>query len=86
MPRPIKTREKIASQFYLNTTDIMVLIGCSWQNAKRLFNKASEVDDEELPFRVEPLKVRTQTVLKLAGISQRQIDRIVQGTKKEIQS
>ena len=27
MPRPIKTREKIASQFYLNTTDIMVLIG-----------------------------------------------------------
>ena len=85
MPRPIKTREKIATQFYLNTTDIMVLIGGSWQNAKRLFNKASEVDNEELPFRVEPLKVRTQTVLKLAGISQRQIDRIIQGTKKEIQ-
>lgn len=85
MPRPIKTREMVATQFYLNTSDIMVLIGCGWYNAKRLFNKANEVDDKELPFRVEPLKVRTQTVIKLAGISQRQLDRIVQGTKKEIQ-
>ena len=86
MARPIKTREKIAIQFYLNTTDIAVLIGCSWQNAKRLFDEANKVDDEELPFRVEPLKVRMHTVLKLAGISQKQLDRIVQGTKKEIQS
>lgn len=86
MARPIKTREKIATQFYLNTSDIKLLIGCGWYNAKRLFDEANKVDDEELPFRVEPLKVRTQTVLKLAGIKQSQLDKLVQGTKKEIQS
>lgn len=86
MPRPIKTREKIAIQFYLNTTDIAVLIGCNWRNAKRLFDEANKVDDEELSFRVEPLKVRMQTVLKLAGISQKQLDSVIERKQQKMES
>ncbi len=83
MARQTKTRETVAQQFYLNTTDIMTLLGCSWRNAKRTFTKASQIDDEELPFRVEPLKVRKQTVLRLAGITSKQLESILQVQKKE---
>ncbi len=83
MSRPRKTREQIASQFYLNKSDIMKLFGCSFENSKRIFDKADEEDDKELPFRLEPLKVRKQTVLRLAGISSTQLERTIQNEVRQ---
>ncbi len=86
MPRPKKTLGMIANQFYLNTTDIQRILGCSWENAKRLYVVADKLDNEELSFRVEPLKVRIQTVLKLAGINKKQLDSVVERERQKKES
>ena len=65
----MKTKEKVLSQTYLNIADIQTLLGCSWKKAKRAYTEANAIDEEELRFRVEPHKVRMQTVLKVTGLS-----------------
>ena len=86
MPRPKKNLETIANQFYLNTKDISLLLGCNWRNAKRLYVEADKIDNEELPFRLEPQKVRMQTVLKLAGIKKNQLDSVVERKQQKMES
>ena len=55
---------------YLNRTDIAVLLGIGDQKAGRLYKAADKIDAEQLAsFRIEPHKVRTTTVCKLAGVN-----------------
>lgn len=65
MSQKKKAKEDIAMQEYLNTTDIMNLLGITWRKAKRTFDKADEIDSF-MDFRVEPNRVRIETVEKLA--------------------
>lgn len=64
----MKTKERVLRQSYLNINDIAVLLGCSWRKAKQTYLIANEIDDE-MRYRVEPHKVRLQTVLKVTGLN-----------------
>ena len=65
----MKNIERVVKQTYLNIADIQTLLGCSWKKAKRAYLLADEIEAKELQYRVEPHKVRMQTVLKVTGIS-----------------
>lgn len=56
-----KTKEEISEQEYLNVTDIKKLLGISWNNAKRVFLKCDELDDQ-LDFRVDDYRIRIETL------------------------
>ena len=65
-----RSRLEVSRQVYLNVTDIKDLLQISPYQARRVFQKADEIDAAELStFRIEPRKVRTETVCKLAQIS-----------------
>jgi hypothetical protein len=64
-----RSRLEVSRQVYLNVTDIKDLLQISPYQARRVFQKADEIDAAELSaFRIEPRKVRTKTVCKLAQI------------------
>ena len=60
---------------YLCVSDIQVLLSrqdqhCSWNKAKQTYLFADRIDDDELGrYRIEPHKVRLESVLKVTGIS-----------------
>lgn len=64
----VKTREEIANQIYLNKADIRKLLGVSYNTAVRIYEYANRVDNE-LPFRIEPAKVRITSVAKVVNMS-----------------
>lgn len=64
----MKDFERVAQQTYLNISDIQTLLGVSWKKAKHAYQLASEIDDG-MAWRIEPHKVRMQSVLKVTGIS-----------------
>ena len=64
----VKTREEIANQIYLNKADIRKLLGVSYNTAVRIYEYTNRVDNE-LPFRIEPAKVRITSVAKVVNMS-----------------
>lgn len=56
----------VFAQMYLNRSDIAILL-----NVSRAV--ANTIDDEQLPFRTYPNKVRTSTVLKIHGTSRAEL-------------
>ena len=64
----VKTREEIANQIYLNKADIRKLLGVSYNTAVRIYEYANRMD-YELPFRIEPAKVRITSVAKVVNMS-----------------
>lgn len=62
--------------YYLNINQISKLFGLSQKKAKKLYELASKIDDEELKeYRVEPRKVRQKTLLKIQGLSYGELER-----------
>ena len=68
MCQRIKTRTEVANQAFLNQSDIAKLLDCSRPSAKRIYDYARQIDDEQ-KFIVEPVKVRITTVCKVVGLS-----------------
>ena len=65
-----KSRIEVSRQVYLNIADIMTLFQLDYYKGKRLYDAANQIDSEELSsFRIEPRKVRIQTVCKLADVN-----------------
>lgn len=68
--------ENLLDLYYLNINQISKLFGLSQKKAKKLYELASKIDDEELKeYRVEPRKVRQKTLLKIQGLSYAEIKR-----------
>ena len=64
----VKTREEIANQIYLNKADIRKILGVSYNTAVRIYEYANRMDNE-LPFRIEPAKVRSTSMAKVVNMS-----------------
>ena len=64
----VKTREEIANQIYLNKADIRKLLGVSYNTAVRIYEYANRMGNE-LPFRIEPAKVRITSIAKVVNMS-----------------
>lgn len=75
-----KTREEIATQCYVNVTDIQRLLGISRPKAKEIYDRVSE-EEETKPFRVEYTKVPLHRVLDLTGINYGFMMRQIRGSK-----
>ena len=43
----MKDRDKIINQYYLSINDIKTLLGVSQSTAKKVFDKADELDDKK---------------------------------------
>lgn len=70
----MKNKEKVINQYYLNINDIRVLLGISYQTAKRVYDKANEIDEEKFrEFRVEPKKVSMKSVLEVNHLTLKDI-------------
>lgn len=77
MPQRIKTVAEIATQAYLNKSDIQKLFGVSFEKAKKIYALAEKLD-EELPYRIEETKVRLTSISRVYGVSVSQIRKMVQ--------
>jgi hypothetical protein len=69
-----KKREEIAHQIYLTKSDIRKLLNVSVATANRIYSFADEIDNE-MKYRVEPIKVRITSVSKVIGVSVESIKR-----------
>lgn len=74
----MKTRTELLNEAYLNIDQIKRLMKVSHQTAKAMFDCANE-EDNKLPYRVEPKKVRTSSVLKVSGIKREDLEKIIKG-------
>lgn len=64
-----KTRAEISKQSYLCISDIGTVLSLPYRTAKRIFDYAMELDRKELPYIIEPSKVRMVSVCKVTGQS-----------------
>ena len=83
MAQLIKTREELLKEPYLKVIEIQRLYGLSYREASKCFKNAKKIDDEELGiWKVTDTKVRSKSVLKILGFTQKQLEEIVLGIKK----
>lgn len=69
-----KTRAETVRQIDVNKADISRIFGGSHKKVSRLFEMASEIDDEELGrYRIDTSKVRLTTVCKIKGVTLNQL-------------
>lgn len=62
----MKDRDRIIIQYYLSINDIKTLLGVSQSTAKKVFDKADELDDKKFKeFRAETKKVTIKSVLEV---------------------
>lgn len=72
----MKTRREILKDAYIRKTHIAVLLGVPRSTANKLYQIADEIDNEQLgAWRVEPQKVRMKTLLRVAGIDYKFLER-----------
>lgn len=72
------TREQISGMMYLKQTDIRILLDCSAAAARRIYQIADRVDNEELgDYRIEPRKVRMTSVCKVTKTNLQTINRLI---------
>lgn len=69
----MKTWVEVFGQHYVNQTEIEILLNVPRSVAKKTFMIASDIDDEQMPFRTYPNKVRTSTVLKIHGTTRAEL-------------
>ena len=74
-----KTRAELLAQQYLTKSDIRKLFVMPWATAVHVYQKAQEIDDKALPFRVYPTRVRTSSVLKVTGYSYNLLAKQIKG-------
>ena len=74
----MKSREQLYKENFLNIAQIQRLFGLSYSKAKKAYDLADEFDDKTLKeFRVEDKKVRRTTVLKVVGITDKELARSI---------
>jgi len=65
-----KDKKELAVSFHLRIMEISRLFDLRYPIAKKVFNRAREIDREELGMNyLDETRVRTSTVLKVLGIS-----------------
>lgn len=74
-----KTRAELLAQQYLSKSDIRHLLMMPWATATHVYQKAQELDDKTLKFRVYETRVRTSSVLKVTGLSYSLLERQIKG-------
>ncbi len=61
---------------YATVADIMRLLNVARSPATRLYKIADKIDSDELgDWRIEPRKVRVKTVLKVAGLNRKDLEK-----------
>ena len=78
-----KTREEILAQQYLSKSDIHNLLIMPWATAVHVFQKAQELDDQELKYHIWDTRVRLSSVLKVTGLSYNLMAKQVKGESNE---
>lgn len=72
----MKTKEKVLSQYYLNMNDIKTLLGVSHKTAKKIYEKADEIDENKFKeYRVEERKVTMKSVLEVNHLTMKDLER-----------
>lgn len=74
-----KTRAELIAQPYQSKSDIRHLLMVSWNTAARIYQKAEELDDKTLKYRIYDTRVRTSSVLKVTGLSYNLIEKQIRG-------
>ena len=78
MPQVRHTREQVAGMMYLKIVDIRILLDCSQAAARKIYQLADRLDDEELgDYRIEPRKVRMTSVCKVTKTNLQTINRLI---------
>lgn len=73
----MKTRDEVLTQYYLNINDIKTLLGVSYKTAKRIYERANEIDDEMFEeYRVELKKVTMKAVLLVNHLTMKDIKKV----------
>jgi hypothetical protein len=75
-----KSRKELLSCLMVGVIDTKRLLGISYPAARRVFDQARAIDEQELGsevMEVFPTKVRTESVLKVMGITVKQCERLV---------
>ena len=73
----MKTRDEVLTQYYLNINDIKTLLGVSYKTAKRIYERANEIDDEMFKeYRVELKKVTMKAVLLVNHLTMKDIKKV----------
>lgn len=78
-----KTRAELLAQQYLSKSDIRHLLMMPWATATHVYQKAQELDDKTLKFRVYETRVRTSSVLKVTGLSYNLLAKQIKGESHE---
>ena len=74
----MKTKEKVIMQYYLNMNDIKTLLGVSQRVAKRIYEKADEIDNNKFKeYRIEERKVMMKSVLEVNHLTMKDLERRV---------
>lgn len=68
MIRSKRSREECLALPYLRKTDIATLLQVSQTTAYRIYAEADKLD-QQMKFRVEPTKVRMQSVMKVTEMN-----------------
>lgn len=68
MIRSKRSREEVLALPYLRKTDIATLLQVSQTTAYRIYAEADKLD-QQMKFRVEPTKVRMQSVMKVTEMN-----------------
>lgn len=68
MIRSKRSREEVLALPYLRKTDIATLFQVSQTTAYRIYAEADKLD-QQMKFRVEPTKVRMQSVMKVTEMN-----------------
>jgi hypothetical protein len=78
------TRSEIAGQMYLKIVDIRILLDCSQAAARKIYQLADRLDDEELgDYRIEPRKVRMTSICKVTNTSLQTINKLIKNAHPE---
>lgn len=65
-----KTRQEILDSYFWSQTEISRVFGISRVKAKKIYELANQIDNEELGnYRIEDTKVRKSTAFKVYGIN-----------------
>jgi len=81
----IEDNKNALKKTYLCVSDIQRLFNTSRKTAQRIYRKANEIDNE-LDFRVEPKKVRINSVLKATGVTMNMLEHQRKMTNEQARS
>ena len=78
------TREEISGMMYLKQKEIMILLDCSQREARRIYQIADMLDDQELgDYRINDRKVRIQSVCKVTKTNLQALKQLIKNAHSE---